>query len=71
MSPRNVAAALVVCVCVCAAAVGPASAAPVVRTAPVVKLVPVWVLVDGDTPVRGGDVRIYAGDVTPAVRPRR
>ncbi|MFL5828957.1 MAG: hypothetical protein ACJ76X_03480 [Solirubrobacteraceae bacterium] len=27
------------------------------------KLVPVWVLVDGDTPVRGGDVRIYAGDV--------
>ena len=29
----------------------------------VVKLVPVWVLVDGDTPVRGGDVRIYTGDL--------
>ena len=63
MSCRNVAAALAAFVCVGAVAAGPASAEPAVRPAAVVKLVPVWVLVDGDTPVRGGDVRIYTGDL--------
>lgn len=39
------------------AAVAKPAARPAVRTA----LVPVWVFLDGDTPVTGGRVRVYAG----------
>jgi hypothetical protein len=41
---------------------GAASAAkPAARRAAAPALVSVWALVDGDTPVRGGQVRVYAG----------
>jgi hypothetical protein len=42
---------------------GPAVAEPTARPAAGPLVVPVWVLLDGDTPVRGGVVRIYPGDL--------
>lgn len=67
MTPSRLAAAVVVAgLAVCAApavasAASPSSGDPAaVGSAAVVRL-PVWALLDGDTPVRRGQVRVYAG----------
>lgn len=66
------AAALSACAVPAASAVAaaPAPAAPTAATSAAAVRLPVWALLDGDTPVRGGKVSVYAGRLPARGTPR-